>query len=121
RAGSIMRIVARDLAIVPVLYYDGIHDDTDAINAMLSGRRFDDMSDGRVLYEDVGDGRGTQFIFLAGRALISKPLEITRAGTTVVGGVFESVGCMAVFESVGFMAAAAEPWIRIGEKCASDL
>lgn len=70
-------------APLPILYGDGVHDDADALNALLSGRPF--FCDNQYILASNGEG----WVHLAnGLFRIGKTIKVTRDYTTIVNTMF---------------------------------
>lgn len=82
RAESLMRVVSPKLAASFILYGDGIHDDTIAINALLAGKLVMTAA-GVIIPQDQRVVR-----LPAGDYSVSSPLVVSRNDTEIIGSKF---------------------------------
>lgn len=69
---------------LPMLWGDGLHDDTAALNALLSGGEFEVSREGLALR------KAGMILLREGNFLVSDTISIGTEGTTIVGGIFQA-------------------------------
>lgn len=74
-AGSLMPIRSIERLLMPTLWGDGIHDDTDALQAALSGKPFRNMRPDNCWIENLPTG--TKLVMKRGLYLLNKTATIT--------------------------------------------